>query len=177
MSLEFWSTIASIGTFFVIAATAIAALVQLRHMQSSNQIAALSDATRYTHSEPFRKAQHHIREELPRLLNDPTFMAKAVKNLNLTELESVRHVAAVYETLGSYVKFGAIDPRIVVDLMGDPILDAWKDVEPVLAIARAHSPFLWENFEYLVVLNEDFRASHPGGSYPVGVRRKKFDKS
>jgi len=42
MSLETWSTAASIGTFVVIAATAVAALAQLRHMRSSNQIAAVT---------------------------------------------------------------------------------------------------------------------------------------
>jgi hypothetical protein len=42
MSLEAWSTVASLGTFLVVAATALAALVQLRHLRSSNQIAAIT---------------------------------------------------------------------------------------------------------------------------------------
>ena len=44
MSLELWATIASVGTFVVIAATAIAAFVQLRHVRRSNQ-EAYSGAT------------------------------------------------------------------------------------------------------------------------------------
>jgi 23S rRNA G2069 N7-methylase RlmK/C1962 C5-methylase RlmI len=43
MTLEFLNTFASFGTFAVIAATAIAALVQLRHARSSNQIAAMNE--------------------------------------------------------------------------------------------------------------------------------------
>jgi hypothetical protein len=43
MSTELLNSIATLGTFVVIAATALAALVQLRHMRGSNQIAALSD--------------------------------------------------------------------------------------------------------------------------------------
>ncbi|MBV8282486.1 MAG: hypothetical protein JO347_10555, partial [Candidatus Eremiobacteraeota bacterium] len=43
MSLELWSTIAAVGTFVVITATAIAAVIQLRHMRSSNQITILND--------------------------------------------------------------------------------------------------------------------------------------
>jgi hypothetical protein len=41
VSLELWSTLAAVGTFVVIAATAIAAFVQLRHIRRSNQLAGL----------------------------------------------------------------------------------------------------------------------------------------
>jgi hypothetical protein len=43
MSFELVNTLATFGTFVVIAATAIAAVVQLRHARSSNQIAALNE--------------------------------------------------------------------------------------------------------------------------------------
>jgi len=43
MSLELVNTLASIGTLLVIAATAIAALAQLRHSRGSNQIIALTE--------------------------------------------------------------------------------------------------------------------------------------
>jgi len=39
MSLEYWSTLASVGTFAVIAATAVTAVVQLRQLRRSNQLA------------------------------------------------------------------------------------------------------------------------------------------
>jgi len=39
--LEVLSTTAAIGTFVVIAATAIAAVVQLRHLHASNQLTGL----------------------------------------------------------------------------------------------------------------------------------------
>ena len=42
MSLQLVNTLATFGTFLVIAGTAIAALVQLRHARGSNQIAALT---------------------------------------------------------------------------------------------------------------------------------------
>lgn len=40
MTMEVWATVASVGTFVVIAATAIVAFVQLRHARAGNQIAA-----------------------------------------------------------------------------------------------------------------------------------------
>jgi len=41
MSQEILSTAAAIGTFVVIAATAIAAVVQLRHLRAQNQLTGL----------------------------------------------------------------------------------------------------------------------------------------
>jgi len=41
MILQVLDTVAALGTFIVIALTAIAALVQLRHLRSSNQLSAM----------------------------------------------------------------------------------------------------------------------------------------
>jgi len=60
MSLEAWSTVASVGTLFVIAATAFAALVQLRHARSSNQIAAVTEMRETIESERFRAARRFM---------------------------------------------------------------------------------------------------------------------
>lgn len=76
MSLEAWSTAASIGTFVVIAATAIAALAQLRHMRSSNQIAALTAMQKMLESERFTHHQRFVVEQLPKLITDPVGRSK-----------------------------------------------------------------------------------------------------
>ena len=51
MSVELLSTLASVGTFIVIGATAIAAIIQLRHMRGSNQIIALTECRETLESE------------------------------------------------------------------------------------------------------------------------------
>ncbi|MDB5026584.1 MAG: hypothetical protein JWO66_273, partial [Candidatus Eremiobacteraeota bacterium] len=40
MSLELWTTIGSVGALFVLGTAAIAALIQLRHMRTNNQLQA-----------------------------------------------------------------------------------------------------------------------------------------
>ena len=60
MSLELASTLASIGTFIVITATAAAAIVQLRHLRSSNQIAALTECCEVIASQRFFAARRYI---------------------------------------------------------------------------------------------------------------------
>ena len=41
--LEILNTVAAVGTFLVITATAIAAAVQLRHLRANNQLAGMLD--------------------------------------------------------------------------------------------------------------------------------------
>jgi hypothetical protein len=54
---------------------------------------------------------------------------------------------------------------------GNAIL-AWNALAPVVASSRyAIGSALWENFEYLVVLSQDWVAAHPNGTYPRGIRR------
>ncbi len=66
MSLEAWSTIAAIGTFVVIAATAIAAFVQLRHIRLSNQLAGLQSAFNMLMDPAVRELVNYIRHDLER---------------------------------------------------------------------------------------------------------------
>jgi hypothetical protein len=73
MSLEFVNTFATLGTFVVIAATAIAAIVQLRHMRGSNQITALNELRETMETPDFQAASHFVVTELPAKLRDPAF--------------------------------------------------------------------------------------------------------
>ena len=63
MSLELVNTLASLVTATVIGATAIAAIVQLRHMRMGNQITALLSLQNEFDSKDFRDAEDVIRKE------------------------------------------------------------------------------------------------------------------
>ncbi|HEV2909756.1 MAG TPA: hypothetical protein VGX02_10825, partial [Candidatus Eremiobacteraceae bacterium] len=73
MSLELLSAIAAIGTFVVIAATAVAAIVQLRHLRSSNQISAITGIQETIESPEFEAARRFIHSDLPLLMKEPRF--------------------------------------------------------------------------------------------------------
>src|SRR4029077_21045772 len=97
MSLEVWSTIASIGTFVVIAATAVTALVQLRHMRSNNQIAAVTQMQQTFESERFALQRRIVAEQIPNLIADPTGRAKLGAAVLPSELEALRDVGNFFE--------------------------------------------------------------------------------
>jgi hypothetical protein len=64
MTLEFWFTAAFVGTFFVITATAAAALIQLRHMRGNNQIAAAMAIHQVIEGDEFFRAFRSISLEI-----------------------------------------------------------------------------------------------------------------
>ncbi len=174
MSLELVSAIAAIGTFVVIAATAFAAIVQLHHLRGSNQIVALTEIREVVESDKFVAARRFLVEELPSLMNEPGFKEGLKGQLLDRRLEPAIYIGNVFENLGTLVKYRIIDRDIACDLWGGVVTTAWASLQPFTAIRRLRAgPWgaLWENFEYLAVLSEDFYNSHPQGAYPEGVRR------
>ncbi len=177
MSLELWNTLATVGTFLVISATALAAIVQLRHMRGGNQIAVLTELRASLQTPEYLKAVHYIYSELPARMKDPAFRyqlanrtARTVENNE--QISNAEIVGDFYENMGVLAKTGLVDRRLLMDIHSAIILDAWNALSDVTAILRAHyGRVIYENFEYLVVLSEDWNAAHPDGSYPQNVRR------
>jgi Domain of unknown function (DUF4760) len=176
MSLEAWSTVASLGTFVVIGATAIAALVQLRHMRSSNQIAAATEMRETLESESFGRALRFVAEQVPKLVADPTERNKLGSLIIPPEFDAVRSVGNFFEVTGALVKLGIVDRALVCDLWDGVVFKSWKQLEPITMIRREVSePGLWANFEYLAVICEESLTKTQGDHYPRGMRRMTID--
>jgi len=168
MSLETVNTLASVGTLLVIAATAIAAIAQLRHMRGSNQILALTECREVLESEAFSRAQRYISHELPELMKDPKIRVKFMNPPMEEELRAVNVVGNFFESMGSFVKHGIIDAEIACDLWSGIVIQSWYTLRPVLALMRRTSGVgLWENFEYLASISEEWTEKHPHGTYPA----------
>jgi uncharacterized protein DUF4760 len=177
LSLEAWSTAASIGTFVVIAATAAAALVQLRHMRSSNQIAAVNQLQQTLESERFTRQRRFVADQVPKLIADPVGRSKLGTDPFPDEMEAVRDVGNFFEVVGVFVKLGIIDRALFCDLWDNVAFKTWKQMEPAVMIRRTVSyPGIWTNFEYLAVICEESLSKRPGGKYPRGMRRMTIDE-
>lgn len=177
MSLEVVNTVATVGTFVVIAATAVAALIQLRHARSSNQIAALNELRASQQTESFIKASHCLYTELPVVIEDPEFRYQVAHRHERTArynqtISNVEAVGDSFENIGLLAKAGLVDRKILLDFYSALVLDAWRALLDVTALLREHyGSSIWENFEYLVVLSQDWLASQVEGTYPPGMRR------
>ncbi len=178
MSPEQISAIAAVGTFVVIAATAFAAIAQLRHLRSSNQISAITGVQEVIESAEFRAARRFLQNDLPRLMKEPHFLPGIEQRVLDDDLASLNLVGNIFENLGAFCKYGIIDKEIVCDLFSGPILSSWTAMMPIIAIRRRclDAPALLENFEYLAMLCEDFETRHPDGAYLQGARRLRVEE-
>lgn len=177
MSLELVNTLATLGTFAVIAATAIAAVIQLRHARGSNQIAALNELRETMETPDFQAAQHFVGTELPAKLHDQTFRYQLVHRLARTDenrplIRQIISLGNFYESMGLLLKTGLVEQKLVMEMWSSNVTADWENLAPVAAMTRRSvGEALWENFEYLAVLSQDWMAAHAKGTYPAGLRR------
>lgn len=171
MSLELVSAIASVGTFVVIAATAIAAIIQLHHLRGSNQIVALNEF-REAFESPELAAARAAMWELAERLKDPA-VRRELEGRRLPEwFQKVQFAGRLLETLGGYVKHGIVSEDIVIDLWGAPIQTFWNAMAPAIVVMRrSRGEGLYENFEMLAALTEQWVTRHAGSAYPKNLAR------
>jgi hypothetical protein len=125
-------------------------------------------------STSFLAARRFINHELPRLLEDP----ENRKKLSLPgpvppEFEQVRMVAGFFEAAGGLVKRGIIDKDIVCDLWAPTFMNGWDRLSSWVMTRRITNnvPALYENFEYLAALSQEYMRKHPNGTYPTNFPR------
>jgi hypothetical protein len=179
MSAEWVTAIATSVTALVIAASAIAALMQLRHMRSGNAISLLTSYNNEFDTVEFQAAfayvvgslTEHLREDagLDGLAKAPPFLG---------DLRHVRTIANFFEDMGAFVLTGLLDKHIVCLLYSDNVKRAWEAIGPVATVVRTKmgNAAIWENFEYLAAISDEFMSQHPT-SFPAGVARKPSDTS
>jgi hypothetical protein len=182
MSLELLNALASVLTACIVAATAIAAMVQLRHLRAGNQINAMLAIGEELSSPQFTDAQAIIRQKLPAVVDDPKWRAYNAELDRggapdvIPEYEEIRRavsfVCNAYEELGILVKQGIVDADLFLDRYSWVISSQWKRIKSALVDAREATgqQAVWENFEYLAVLSEDWIQTRPS-TYPKDMRR------
>jgi hypothetical protein len=173
MSLELLNAIASVGTFIVIGATAIAAVVQLRHMRASNQLEGLLSVLARVEDSNFNRWVTAAQRQLPEMLADPAYRQSIIDGTFDRDVAWL-NLANSYDWVGSLGKNRLIPIDAFLDVYSYRVMQAWKVIEPVAALVRPHAgDAVWENFEYLYVKAEDFtKEKDPhGGTYPKNTRR------
>jgi hypothetical protein len=173
MSLEAVAAFAQIGTFVVIGGTAIAALVQLRHLRAANEMAAASMFIQEFEGSELREAFSFVRTQLEQRLEDPEFR----KEIRGGKPDRRRHpeisVLNFFDLWGGHYRGGAINRTWFMRHNAGVVLGFWSLLEPVVAILAVHdgANLSFEGFEYLAVKAQDWVAAHPAGDYPKGARR------
>ena len=174
MSLEIWSVAASVGTFVVITATAIAAVLQLGHLRAANKVAYIQAFFHEFEGPELRVGFDFVRNDLAKRLEDPAFRNELRNGFP----DRVRHpevsICNFFDQWGLYYRDGVIDRESFMRVNAQVISDYWGRLEPVIAIVASISGGTnnaFEQFEYLTVCARRWLARHPGGNYPTGAER------
>lgn len=181
MPLELVNTIAAISTTTVIAATAIAATVQLRHMRAGNQIAGFMTLRNMLDDDAHQHANSVLVREgdLTKDAGFREYLALRATRRDVLENEryeqlysAVTMTANAFETLGTLVRNGVVDRQLFLEQYCTVVLGSWRRLQPYIALVRAaqQDDGTWEDFEYMAVLSERFVAKHPS-MYPPNMPR------
>lgn len=176
MSQETLGTAAAIGTFIVIAATAIAAVVQLRHLRAQNQLTGLLTVLARVEDPQFNEWVDGAREMVKTRLPDARYRCAILDGSYERKNNPWLNLANSYDWVGSLVKHKLIPEDSLLDVYAGRVEQAWSIIEAVVPLVRTRrGPGVWENFEYLVVRAREWSAAHKAGAYPKGVPRLRID--
>lgn len=171
MTPEVASAVAAVATFFVITASAVAALVQLRHMRTSNQISAILEYERLLLSEDFNRFRSELALHLDEWMADDAALARAFSGAGY-EYRVITGVANVFENLGAMVRYGMLDPVLACALWSHLVSTTWDRLAPFTVLVRRErgTDGIWDNFEYFAMISKRHMVEHPT-VYPKGAQR------
>lgn len=171
MPVELLTTLASVGTFVVITATAIAALLQVRQIRRANQVAGLQDVFDMVMNPAVREIINYVRHDLELKMQDETFRS----GLRMTPVDRRDHpelyLCDMYNHVGSFVRSGLIDESIYLQTEWYNVTLYWNLLRDTIAQVRQPNPYVFENFEWLAARAQKWQKAHPNGDYPAGEPR------
>ncbi len=172
MTNETWNTIFAGGTFVVIAATAMAALIQLRHLRAGNQLNTLLTLMRMWDQHDMQEHIRYMRGPLQQKLKDPAFLAEFASGSPSRVDHPELLIADFWEQIGAFMKYNLMDERSWLDVASTQVIAAWESLEPAIESMRTtQGRASFENFEYVAVRARLWVRGHPEGYYPKGTPR------
>jgi hypothetical protein len=165
MSLDVLQTAASLLTAAIIGATAIAALVQLRHIRASNELSAFNEALELWHSPTVQEGFRFIQHDLADKMNDPQFR----RELDTAGVvDHSRHpylyVCDFFDNIGVMVSLGMLREGVILHPAGQLIDNLWATLNPNIAIMRRkRGRQLYVSLEYLANRAQVWQRRYPDG--------------
>ena len=172
MSIETLNALLPVATLAVIATAAVAALIQLRHLRTSNHLAALLEIMNQWNLPPVQAALREL-SRMPEEMAKPDYV-EVLRTPGSIDRASYPEFLALdlWEQIGTFSKRGLIDEDILLDITSGQVSNAWTLAQPAIAVIREHTgPSVLENFEYLAVRAKLWARRHPNGTYPSGLPR------
>lgn len=168
-----WVTAASaLATLFVIGVTAYAAVRQIRHMRSGNQVAALLPLTEKYQTPELRESANYVMSGgLKRDLQDRDVRRGAESIPASGASRKAMAILNFYESVGALVTARVLDIELVLRYFTLPS-DVWEISSDYIAVTRRkRGPDVFENLEALVALERRYTTKHGSSLYPKRLPR------
>ncbi|HEY8320478.1 MAG TPA: hypothetical protein VIG46_01630 [Candidatus Baltobacteraceae bacterium] len=171
MSAEWLTAIASLLTLVVVAVAAFAALRQIRHMHSANQVAALLPLTEKYSESAMRASLDYAIGELRKDLEDPEVRAGVLARPAYGKARAAMPIFNFYESVGALVRAGTLDLFLVLLYFTTPG-EMWEIGEDYIALTReGRGQEIFENFEALVILQRRYERRRGTSLFPRNMQR------
>jgi hypothetical protein len=173
MSLELINTLGTLLTATIIAATAIAAVIQLRHIRASNELSAFNEGLELWYSQAVQDGFKFIQHDLKRKMEDPQFRREldssgVVDHSTHPDL----NVLDYFDNLGVMVSLGLLREDIILHPAAQLIDNLWTMLGPTIAIMRRkRGRQLWVSFEYFAYRARLWQHRYPSGFQVRGWNR------
>jgi len=171
MSPEWLAAFSSLATLFVIGLTAYAALRQISHLRSGNQVAALLPLTEKYQTLEIQESLDYVVGKLNTDLRDPAVRAGVRERPSAGPARQANKVFNFYESVGALVCAHALDLQLVLRYFTLPS-EMWEIGGDFIALTRStRGDEVFENFEALVAMQVAYEKRHGTSLYPRGLPR------
>lgn len=174
MTPEWLAAASSLATLFVISLTAYAAVRQMSHLRSGNQVAALLPLTEKYQTPEIQESLDYVLGELESDLRDPATRAGVLARPMSGPARKGNKIFNFYESVGALVGARALDLQLVLRYFIPPS-EMWNLGGEFIALTRStRGDEVFENFEALVALQHAYEKRHGTSLYPHGFPRMKL---
>jgi hypothetical protein len=169
VSAEWLTASSAVATLLVVAITAYAALRQIQHLRSGNQVAALLPLTEKYQSPEIQDSLNYVLRSLRSDLNDPAVRAGISAVPTAGPARQALSCFNFYESVGALVGARALDLELVLRYFLLPS-DLWEIGRDYIAVTRrSRGPEVFENLEALVAMEREYAKRHGTSRYPSGL--------
>jgi len=154
MTWEEAGALASLVTTLIIAVTAVAALIQLRHMRTANQIIASTTLLAESETAEMRTALSFCEIDLEERMKDPAFREQLTSGRLDRNVHLELMVGNYWEKVGLLLRKRLLDRDVCLDWSSPSCARQWRRLEGVAQLLRASGSPIWRDFEYIANLSE-----------------------
>jgi hypothetical protein len=176
MTPEWLTAIGTIGTCFVIGATAVAALIQVNHMRAGNRLDAFLALDEHFRDPDLQAALVYVQSELRRNLDHSTYREE-LSHRGFIDPQSHPELLLCnwFNKMGILVRHEVVGEDVFMDMFARLISYYWELLSPAIVLMRrTRGSGEYHSFEYIACRAQDWLALKGCGQFPKGVARQKL---